>query len=153
MKILVVSDSHGGCGNFLDVIEKHSDINTIVFLGDGADDLEAIAYYLKDKKVIKVCGNCDFSCRAPYCVIENINGKKVYCTHGHMEHVKYGLEELKLSARSENAEIALYGHTHVQFTDYDDGLYVFNPGSLRDGKYGIVDIVKQGISINEMKLW
>ena len=34
MKALVISDSHGAVGNFLDVLEKHKDIKTIFFLGE-----------------------------------------------------------------------------------------------------------------------
>ena len=153
MKALVISDSHGAVGNFLDVLEKHKDIKTIFFLGDGADDVEELVYLLKDRNVIAVRGNCDFSSNAPYSIVKDFNSKRIYLTHGHMEHVKYGLGELKIMARNEKADLALYGHTHEQMSDYDDGLYIFNPGSLRDGRYGIIDVVVGGIVMNEMKLW
>ena len=97
MKALVISDSHGAVGNFLDVLEKHKDIKTIFFLGDGADDVEELVYLLKDRNVIAVRGNCDFSSNAPYSIVKDFNSKRIYLTHGHMEHVKYGLGELHMA--------------------------------------------------------
>lgn len=55
-------------------------------------------------------------------------------------------------ARQEGADIVLYGHTHTGVTCYDDGLYIMNPGSIRDGHYGMIDIVPGGIMLNEAKL-
>ena len=72
--------------------------------------------------------------------------------HGHAEHVKYGTDELICRARQEGADIVLYGHTHSGVTAYDDGLYIMNPGSIRDGHYGMIDIVPGGIMLNEAKL-
>lgn len=152
MKALVISDSHGAIGNFIEVLEKHKDIKTIFFLGDGADDIEELKYILNDRNLLAVRGNCDFSSNAPYSIVKDFNAKRIFATHGHNYHVKFGLGELKLMARNERADLALFGHTHEQMTDYDDGLYILNPGSLRDGKYAIIDVVAGGIVINEMKL-
>ena len=85
-------------------------------------------------------------------MVVTLGGKKIYCTHGHAEHVKYGTDELICRARQEGADIVLYGHTHSGVTAYDDGLYIMNPGSIRDGHYGMIDIVPGGIMLNEAKL-
>ena len=60
-------------------------------------------------------------------------------------------------AREAGCNIALYGHTHVSFCRYRDGLYVMNPGSPaqpRDGtkSYGIIDITDTGILPYVVKL-
>ena len=54
------------------------------------------------------------------------------------------------AARGNGAQIALYGHTHEPMTDYQDGLYVMNPGALGGarGSYGIIDLTPAGIVTN-----
>ncbi len=55
-----------------------------------------------------------------------------------------------LAARENNAQIAVFGHTHVAHCVYEQGVYLLNPGSAsspRAGRasYGIVDITPNGI--------
>ena len=50
----------------------------------------------------------------------------------------------------ENSQIVLYGHTHIAKTEYADGVYFVNPGSLcsaREGRtgYAVIDIEQNGI--------
>ena len=149
----MLSDSHGSTGNILEAIEKHSNAEVVVFLGDGESDFENAEYFLRDKRVIGVAGNCDFRSDNPFCEITAVGGKRIYCTHGHEERVKWGLGELISRARAEKADIVLYGHTHTPVNTYDDGLYIFNPGSLRDGSYGVIDITPSGVMPIHMKLW
>ena len=151
MRILVLSDSHGMPSRILDAVEAHPEAEALIFLGDGERDLDTVeSYYHSLPNVIKV--NCDFSSSLPLLRVVTLGGKKIYCTHGHAEHVKYGTDELLLRARQEGADIVLYGHTHTGVTCYDDGLYIMNPGSIRDGHYGMIDIVPGGIMLNEAKL-
>ena len=153
MRILVLSDSHGMPSRILDAVEAHPEAEALIFLGDGERDLDTVeGYYHSLPNVIKVAGNCDFSSSLPLLRVVTLGGKKIYCTHGHAEHVKYGTDELLLRARQEGADIVLYGHTHTGVTCYDDGLYIMNPGSIRDGHYGMIDIVPGGIMLNEAKL-
>lgn len=153
MRILVLSDSHGMPSRILDAVEAHPEAEALIFLGDGERDLDTVEnYYHSLPNVIKVAGNCDFSSSLPLLRVVTLSGKKIYCTHGHAEHVKYGTDELLLRARQEGADIVLYGHTHTGVTCYDDGLYIMNPGSIRDGHYGMIDIVPGGIMLNEAKL-
>ena len=153
MRILVLSDSHGMPSRILDAVEAHPEAEALIFLGDGERDLDTVeSYFFCLPNVIKVAGNCDFSSSLPLLRVVTLGGKKIYCTHGHAEHVKYGTDELLLRARQEGADIVLYGHTHTGVTCYDDGLYIMNPGSIRDGHYGMIDIVPGGIMLNEAKL-
>ena len=153
MRILVLSDSHGMPSRILDAVEAHPEAEALIFLGAGERALDTVeSYYHSLPNVIKVAGNCDFSSSLPLLRVVTLGGKKIYCTHGHSEHVKYGTDELLLRARQEGADIVLYGHTHTGVTCYDDGLYIRNPGSIRDGHYGMIDIVPGGIMLNEAKL-
>ena len=66
--------------------------------------------------------------------------------------MKHGTGELKSIARSEQADLALFGHTHMPEIEYDEGLYLFNPGSIKEGDYGVVDITGAGIVCVKMRL-
>ena len=91
MRILVLSDSHGMPSRILDAVEAHPEAEALIFLGDGERDLDTVeSYYHSLPNVIKVAGNCDFSSSLPLLRVVTLGGKKIYCTHGHAEHVKYG---------------------------------------------------------------
>lgn len=146
MRLLVLSDSHGDIYTLKTALDSNSDADAIIFLGDGLCDFEQVAARYSHKKLIAVRGNCDFSYMPyPLRAVEAFNGVKVYCTHGHSEHVKYSIEMLKEAARMQDAVIALFGHTHNPTSVYDDGLYLLNPGSVKQNSCGIVDITPNGI--------
>ncbi len=145
MRILVLSDSHGDRYNVLRVLSLHPEADYIFFLGDGENDIKPYVQKHPEKNFVLVKGNCDFGSDLNECEVVSVSGKKIYLTHGHRELVKYGTEMLDYSAREKDAQIALYGHTHIQKVEYCNGLYIFNPGSLRESCYGMVDITSQGI--------
>lgn len=146
MRILVVSDSHGNKWNMFDAVEQEPSAQYIYFLGDGYREFEELTYIYGDKiACIGVNGNCDFGCDLPGRDIRTIEGCKIYATHGYAEGVKHGLYDLEYEARRENCTLVLFGHTHEKLNTYRDGIYIFNPGSLRDGFYGVVDITEKGV--------
>lgn len=152
MRILVFSDSHGNTARMTDAILMHKEADMIVHLGDGERDIDKIRDIIGSTPLIQVCGNCDFGsvlCENEYIFAKGI---KILCTHGHMEGVKHGPQMLYAKAKSAGAHIALYGHTHNAVTYYDDGFYAMNPGSIREGCYGVVDITDSGIICINMKL-
>lgn len=152
MRILVFSDSHGATSRMREALLLQRDADMIIHLGDGERDLNELSNAVAGRKTVQVCGNCDFYSMLPENEIVLAGGVKIFCSHGHTEHVKYGREELVSKARALGARIALYGHTHESVTDYDDGLYIMNPGSIRNGEYGAVDITPQGIILLKMKV-
>lgn len=148
MRILVISDSHGSLRNIEKVIDAQPEAENIIFLGDGAREIEEASYIYSDRTFHVVSGNCDFASAEPSRRVVTLNGTKIFFTHGHYMH---DTESLVKTARLEGAKIALYGHTHIAYTGYFDGVYVMNPGSLtrpRDfssGSYGVIDITEGGI--------
>ncbi len=146
MRILVLSDSHGDIPSLELAIRNTADVDVVIFLGDGMADFEYVSQKLTGKKVAAVRGNCD-SAFTPYPIrtIEIFDGKKIYCTHGFAEQVKFGLDKLKTAALYSDATIALFGHTHTPFTSYEDGLYLMNPGAVKQNSCGVIDITPQGI--------
>ncbi len=146
MRLLVLSDSHRDLISLKMAIESAPDADAVIFLGDGATDFMTICPKISHKTIIAVRGNCDGSlCPYPEKAIEKLGNSLVYCTHGYTEHVKFGLSELKYKAREVGASLVLYGHTHVPHVEYDDGLHILNPGSVRENSCGIVDITPKGI--------
>lgn len=159
MKIIVFSDSHGYTYNLKKAVEKHLDANLLIHLGDGQKDIETVMAEHPNIKYYHVAGNCDFGSVLPSAkTIDADYNIKIFATHGHLYHVKYTLEYLKETARESGCNIVLYGHTHIKYNSYEDGLYILNPGSISCPKdstkpsYAIIDISKAGIVTNIIEL-
>ena len=145
MRILVVSDSHNDSFTLGRIIRSQPSAEVVIFLGDGESDIHRCGIHLIDKHVIKVKGNCDFYSELEANVTQVIEGKKFFITHGYLENVKFGIDNLIYKGQESGADIILYGHTHIPVSKYIDGVYVFNPGSVRNGEYGYIDITDKGV--------
>ena len=153
MRILVLSDSHRHNFNLFTAITEEPTAEVVYFLGDGANEFEeAKLIYGREQAFIGVRGNCDFLSSLPDRDIRTICGKKIMATHGYVQNVKFGLTDLQLEAVSEKCDIVLYGHTHIPLSTYKDGIYYFNPGSLKDGCYGVIDVTNNGVICINKKL-
>ncbi len=154
MKILVMSDSHGRRDLVHKCIEQHPDTQVVLFLGDVLIDIKGMEKIFPEKQFYYVRGNCDYGSDIPAEQFITLQGTGILLTHGHAHGVKYGINALTGYARKIGAKIALYGHTHIPYNVYHDGVYVLNPGSIaypRDGSrqsYGLIEIVPQGILTN-----
>lgn len=146
MRILVISDSHGNLKNVESVIKAQPKAEVIIHCGDGNEQAQYIKDNYREKMVIAVKGNCDWMCDAPSKEVFNISGKRIFVTHGHLYNAKFGLYNLVCAAREEKADILLFGHTHSAMNEYDDGLYIMNPGSCSGycPSYGYIDITEKG---------
>ena len=160
MKLLVISDTHGGRAALSRVLRRHADADVVLFLGDGLGEIEAAAADGGLPPVLAVRGNCD-SPTSPYgCVREeevtvSLGGHRLLLVHGHTVGVKASLGGLAAVARRHGADIALYGHTHVASETYlseENGgpLWLFCPGSLghpADGapSYGLLMLDEGGV--------
>lgn len=155
MKIIVMSDSHGKCGNLIDIGLSQRDADAFIFLGDGWRDFEDFSLYFNDKLCISVKGNCDLGCSADNEKIIFLGGKKFLIAHGHTFSVKFGFGKMIAEAKRNECDIMLYGHTHIAHNEYRDGLYILNPGSAGKGvlnSYGIIEITPSGIMTNIVKI-
>lgn len=152
MRILVVSDTHGDVHGLIHLLRSNSAAEVVIHCGDGAQDVQEVRSLFPAKMFINVRGNCDFCCDVPYAQNITLEGKKIFITHGHLYNVKCDLYPLSLAAREMEADLVIFGHTHVPVQIYDDGLYMLNPGSLKGykGTYALVDITDKGILINPL---
>ncbi len=146
MRILVVSDTHGDFHSLNRALQAQPTAEMIVHCGDGAEQQQYIKETQRDKQVVIVRGNCDWSSDAPVFEVTEAGGKRIFVTHGHMYNAKFTLQQLVYAAREQQADILLFGHTHQAMTDYIDGLYMMNPGSCHGyyATYGIIDITDKG---------
>lgn len=152
MRILVISDSHGDSYAVRQAIAEQPTAKMMFFLGDGEYDLRFLNDVNSGLFVHKVKGNCDYGSALPAHVVDEVEGVRIYATHGYAEGVKYTLEHLIERAEDSKASIALYGHTHNADTKYIDGIWLVNPGSIRQGEYAVIDITKSGIMPILLKL-
>ncbi|MBR2875869.1 MAG: YfcE family phosphodiesterase [Clostridia bacterium] len=154
MRILVLSDSHKHTANLFDAIKNEPSAEIVYFLGDGIQEAEDAVSVFKGKKFfVLLRGNCDFSVSVPLCDVRSIENAKIYASHGAEENVKLSYAGIKREARRNTCNIVLFGHTHEKYYNYEDGLHIFNPGSIKDGSYGIIDIEENGIMCFHKRLY
>jgi putative phosphoesterase len=167
---LVLSDTHGRSHLLRQVAKKLCFRPTaILLLGDGLRDLDVLQDIpsLRDVPVHAVSGNCDsfFSFREsePTCRVVPAGNHRIFMTHGHLYGVRGGISAAMQNAIAADADVLLYGHTHVateytythHYTDENGNacekhILVANPGSLgepRDGgphRFGVLTLTEQG---------
>lgn len=144
MKYLVISDVHGYKNYLTRILEKESDIKNLIFLGDGLNDVLSMKAQHPEYEITAVTGNCDVNKNVQALEVINIKGYKVMICHGDGYYVKMDLLPIKKECQRLGVNIALFGHTHRQYYEYTDGLYLFNPGSVIPSAnpfscYGILD--------------
>ncbi len=159
MKIIVISDTHGDYRILRKIALMHRDADMFIHLGDGEMDLHQLfsCEPWTEQKFQCLKGNCDF--RQSVMTYRSLTidlpyGHKIFAAHGDQFQVKYGTARIAYEARQNQADIVLYGHTHVSDCRYEDGLYIINPGSPscpRDGNkpsYALIDVSEKGILPN-----
>lgn len=164
-KLVVLSDSHGSTDNMEKVFSLHPDADAFIHLGDGAYEFHSLCKR-RGRVGYSMLGNCDRAFLCPFAdspsAVYTIGGKKLFMTHGNLYGVKSGREEL-LRAASEkcpDADLILYGHTHVSENRYlpeengfEKPIYLINPGSIsrpREGRpsYALILIKGEGVLNN-----
>lgn len=148
MRLAVMSDSHRNFDAVLKVVQRHlSDVDLFLHLGDGARDLEEVSFLYPQQRFLWVRGNCDYSSDAPEENCLSCGGQRIFYTHGHLYQVKEDLDVLWYMARKQNAQLALYGHTHRASIEYRDGIYLVNPGCLGSVKpqYAVIEVTGREI--------
>lgn len=159
MRIIVVSDTHGLYSRLHAVIMRNPDADAFIHLGDGEAECDLLLRNFPEiaPRFHHVKGNCDYGSQAPiFKTLDAAHGHRIFATHGHRYGVNFDLGTLITTAKENGCDIVLYGHTHVQKSVYEDGIYILNPGSAscpRDGRpasYGFVDITPSGIITNNV---
>lgn len=147
MKILVISDTHGDTNKAEKAIKSNKEVNLIIHLGDYFRDAQKLSALFPDIPMEYIYGNSDFMINdVPAEKLLEICGKKIFITHGHKYSVKWDYEKLFRKAEELNADVLLFGHTHIPEIIKRDKYYVLNPGSTSDPRndtdesYAVIDI-------------
>ena len=125
-RIAVVSDSHGTIENISLFIDRLKDVDALYHLGDHAEDALPLSNRL-NCGFVAVRGNCDPFSDAPVSYIVNWHGRRILLLHG---HTVSGLLSLLYAARQANADVVMFGHSHVPSIETVEGVLMLNPGSL-----------------------
>lgn len=129
IKALVMADTHGHKARIAMAVKRFDDVDMILHLGDYSRDADAIRGITK-KPVYAVRGNCDISSDTETELLLTFEGVRVLMTHGHRQNVKTSLLNLSMFALEREADVALFGHTHIPTEQYYNNVLLYNPGSL-----------------------
>ena len=129
-RVGVFSDSHGDQKALYDLMEKMGYLDAVCFLGDVSRDamfLSDLCSGLPQKPAFYgVRGNNDLASMLPDSLIADLGGVRAYMTHGHLCAGPLSLAYLALE---NECSVALFGHTHIPFYSYEQGVLLVNPGS------------------------
>jgi putative phosphoesterase len=175
--VLVISDSHGREYKLTDILDAlgalspRERVDEVIFLGDGAAGMIERAQTEGVEKLLAVLGNCDGGTVidkdgdiVPEERIETVCGKRIFMIHGHTYGVKGGIGRAVKRATELGADVLMLGHTHMPIATYlppgdesfgfeiPKGLYVFNPGALISGSFGILSVSNGNILLSHGKV-
>ena len=128
MKILLVSDTHGRDKYLREALELEKP-DFLCHMGDveGSED------YIRDLTkcpLAMVSGNNDFWTDLNPEVTFELQGFRIFMTHGHCYQPYAGLDRLKWAGHRNSADIVLFGHTHMPTLECAEDMIIANPGSL-----------------------
>ena len=138
MRIFVVSDTHGNLRNAIalyDKIAANAPVDCIIHCGDYRSDGVKLAK-IYGRPVYAVHGNCDGGWGEEEFEIAQTPAGKILVIHGHMEDVKFSLDNAQYLAQRENCGMVCFGHTHKPVIKEQNGILFVNPGTASLPKHG-----------------
>ncbi|MBO5488650.1 MAG: metallophosphoesterase [Eubacterium sp.] len=128
-RLLVFSDSHGSIQGLLDVVNRHKEVDAIFHAGDIVGDDDRLRNATA-KQVCIVRGNCDWGSSLPSQMVVTLGGKRIAICHGD-RYVNYGgTDSLRYWGMENNADMIIFGHTHVPYLEQNSQMTILNPGSI-----------------------
>lgn len=127
-KLAILGDTHGRIEEIKQELKKLS-IKHFLYTGDFYGDAKRLAHHL-GISFDGVLGNCDPpNPEAQEEIIVEWAGQKIFIVHGHQYGVKASLNRLYYRAKELQANIVLYGHTHMPMEEIIEDILFINPGS------------------------
>lgn len=153
MKILVLSDTHGDTDKAEEAIRNNKGISLIIHLGDYFRDAQKLSSLFPEIPIEYIYGNSDFMIEdVPAEKTLEVNGKRIFITHGHRYSVKWDYDKLYKKAEEMGVDLLLFGHTHIADMVAKGDYFVVNPGSISDPRddsnesYAIIEIDEERLS-------
>lgn len=127
--VTVISDTHGNMRGLANISRVLQECDYVIHLGDTSGDGAKVKSEYNANTVI-INGNCDpIKCGEDEAVLE-IEGVKIFATHGHLYSAKSTLNKLYMGGKEKNCRIVLFGHTHRALEEEIDGITLINPGNM-----------------------
>lgn len=152
-RILIVSDTHRNqekLKKILKLEKEAGEIDALIHCGD-VEGMEDEITRIARCQCYMVAGNNDFFSPLPNEQLIDINGVKLWITHGHFHRVSLDLSYIRDEAMHRGVDVVCFGHTHMPLLEKTDGLLLLNPGSVsyprqqnRTPSYAIMTIDAQG---------
>lgn len=127
--IAVVSDTHGNRRALDELKTVLSECDYIIHLGDTSADGSYLKKLYGDKCYL-INGNCDIVGFGENELVIEIEGVKIFATHGHLYSAKHTNAKLVSRAKMLGCTVVLYGHTHRADETVCDGVLCLNPGAM-----------------------
>ena len=138
VKILLIGDTHGMDDLFVVIKRKESPFDMLLHVGDVE---ESKRFYQRcGVQALFVRGNCDDYSDDPVERVVDVEGCRIYMTHGHcldVDGTEASLRALCGAAVEKGADVVVFGHTHMPLNVVRDGVLILNPGSLAFNAMGI----------------
>lgn len=128
MNVLVTGDTHNDFHRLQKEILAERDIQLMLHTGDHFRDASFLASSWKIS-CHAVTGNCDGGETAPSEKIVTVESHRILLCHGHLYGVKRSLNRLFYRAQEAEAEMVVFGHTHIGLLEQIGGIWFMNPGS------------------------
>jgi putative phosphoesterase len=150
LRVIVFSDSHGELANALQALKEAGPVDLVIHAGDFYRDAFNLAAEIK-VPTRAVLGNCDPYGEGPLELLLELSGKKILLVHGHAFGYENRNAKLLARAKATGADAVVFGHSHRAEITGEDGILLFNPGSISKPRdtggpsYGILEIDKEGI--------
>ena len=150
IRITVISDTHRDFDSLYEIVNRNHHSDMFIHLGDGENEVDDIKNIYPQKAFLFVRGNNDWG-NSPLCRTFTYGGHKFYLTHGHSFDRHSVHSFIAATAKANDCDVALFGHTHIPFYEIINGIHVFNPGSAScprgrsEPSYGVITINDNGI--------
>lgn len=147
-QIVVVSDSHCRHDLLLYILSLYPNALAYLHLGDSQESENDIYPF------ITVKGNNDYLIAQEQRII-TIKNLKIYMIHGHRMYLDK--DNMVLKAKKYDCNVFLYGHTHIPFYEYYQGIMILNPGALTKARsslgatYALINIDEDNSTSIEIK--
>jgi len=127
MLIAVTGDTHGR----VDVVKRHLKLckpDYLIHTGDFYSDGSRLARQL-GLDFTGIRGNCDTNRKGELIEVVELDHHRFCVLHGHQHRVKHTLNDVYYYGLEMEAEVLVFGHTHVPCCEFQDGIWLLNPGS------------------------
>ncbi len=152
MRIAVFSDTHGNVIMMEKILKSIGPVDFFIHAGDFYRDAVKVSQQ-HPINMEAVVGNCDYPRVEPQELTLHLEGITIYLLHGHQLDPGDFYNSLIQKGKEAEADLVVFGHTHLASRFERDEIIFFNPGSISSPRmgnsptYGIIEIGNGEINV------